>query len=433
MGPGKKLDWSNNVKTGLMVLGVLLLLFGIWFLFIPLESAAIANGTVVVSKHRKSIQSLDGGTVLSIFVNEGTKVSKGTPLIKLDDTQYKIQEKIYLYELDQLYAAKARITAQLEGASQISFPKAMLQRQSTEPKIKEILTLQQANFQSQIKAVKDQMEVADQKIEKLRSSIASFEKRLVYAKKQLQSYEAEEKQVIFLRSKQLVSMPRLLNLQRERDKLQENIQMIEGSIEESKKEILQTLAEKNYTSSNYISKLTDELTQTQSKILEAENKLDSVRKKLTDSLVVSPEDGIILDLQVHTIGGVVKPGEVMMQLVPMEDQLLIEARINPLDIDIIQIGAIVRVDFLPYSSRRYPLFTGRLKEIAADVLVDERSKVSFYKAYIEIPLKEIKNYPDLRLYPGIPVVVYIVHEKRTLWNYLITPLERSYQDAFRED
>lgn len=426
------LDLGRTLKMGLYILAAFLLTFGLWIFFTPIESAAISQGRVIVDTYRKSIQHLKGGRIKDIFVKEGDYVKKGTPLIQLDDTDEKLEYNALQKEYFQSIATKARLEAILKKAQKISWPQELVENDQN-PEVVEIIKREEGYFDNHNKYVTDQLNILSKVIAKELANIETARERLKHEQTQLDLAKEEEVEVKKLREENLVSKPRLLTLQREGEKLSGNIKAIQGAMEQSKREILRASAEQESIVSKSQADISSQLSELVKRLYDVEGKRAVLKETLDHSLIVSPIDGTIVNLRYHTLGGVIKPGDMIMDIVPAHDQMIVEAQVNPLDIDVVHPGLKAKVDFLPYvKQRNIPIMNGTVTVVSADVFTDEKTNHTFYKVYIEVPPSELEKASQVKLYPGMPAQVMIINEKRTPFEYFVDPIKKSFDRAFRE-
>lgn len=430
--PQPKLNLDKNLKLGLYILAVFLLTFGVWAFFTKIESAAVAQGRVSVDTNRKNIQHLQGGRIKEILIKEGDFVKTGTPLIQLDQTQEKNEYDALKKEQIQILATKARYDAILDNETKITFPDEIINNWDL-LYVQDSVRREEAHFVNHQKFIDDQVNIQNKLISKLLSTIETSLERLKFEKNQLALIQEEETEVKKLREENLVSKPRLLALQREGQRLEGSISTIDGTIQEAKKDILRAKAERDSIVSKDREEVSRSLTDLDKRLFDVEGKLASLKDILDHSLIVSPIDGSIVDLRFHTIGGIIKPGDLIMSIVPIHDKMVVEAQVSPLDIDVVHPGLKAKVDFLPYvKQRNVPIMNGEVTIVSADVFTDEKTGHSFYRVYIEIPPSELEKATHVKLYPGMPVQVMIINDTRTPFEYFMTPITNSFKRAFRE-
>lgn len=430
--PQNKLNISPYLRLGLIILGSFVLIFGAWSFFTPIEGASVSEGKVIVNTIRKNIQHLKGGRIEEFFVKEGDFVKAGDPLIQLDAAEDMIQYKSLMNEYYQNLASKARYDSFLRGDAEIQFPEILLKNKNNE-NVKDIIAKENEHFYAQKQSIKDQILVLNQEIAKHTALIKTAKARIVHQEKLRKLYEDEEKELIKLREENLVSKPRLLAVQREMVKGEESVVSLKGSIEDSRKEIDHAKAQKQFVVSKSLQEAADQRLEIERKLIDVEGKLALVKESLEHTLITSPIDGTVLGLRYHTVGGIIRSSEPIMEIVPVNDQLIIEAIINPIDIDVVKPHLKAKVDFLPYMQQRdAPILDGEVTLVSPDIFLDEKTNHAYYKAYIKISQQELAKAPKIHLYPGMPVQVMIVNDQRTPFQYFITPIIRSFNRAFRE-
>lgn len=430
--PQPHLNLDKSLKVGLGILGTFLLIFGAWIFFTPIESASIAQGRVTVDTYRKNVQHLKGGRIQEIFIREGDYIKEGSPLIQLAVSEEKLEYDATQKEYFQLLATKARLEGILDKASEVTFPQELLKNKAL-PTVPEIIRREEMFFKNHNRNIEDQLNIQNKLIAKQLAIIKANEDKLNHEKSQLALVREEEVEVKKLREENLVSLPRLLTLQREGERLEGSVKGILGTIDEARKEILHANAEKESIVSKSQEEASGQLFEIVKRLNDVEGKLTILKDTLDQSLIVSPITGSIVNLRFHTLGGVIKPGDVIMDIVPVHDRMVIEAQVNPLDIDVVKPGLKAKVDFLPYvKQRNTPIMNGQVTIVSADVFTDEKTGQSYYKVYVEVPPSEIEKAANLKLYPGMPVQVMIVNDTRTPFEYFVTPITRSFKRAFHE-
>ncbi len=422
---------GHNLQKALKISGVLALVFAIWACFAHLESASIASGKVVVSSNRKSIQHLAGGRIKEIYVKEGEQVRKGAPLIQLDDTQEKVQRELISKEMDYVHAKMARLIAQVERRDTIQYPQKLLDKLDKK-EVKEILRWQNETFLANEEFLKKQEKALSERIAKYEASIKTANLRLLHEKAQLAFIKEEENEVKTLFDKQLVSNLRYWGVLKDRERQEATIVVLLGEVEDAQTGLQEAIAQKESIRGKALKDDTEDLTNTQQKLFELQEKLQAIEDVIAHSLMISPIEGIVMGLKAHTLDGVIRAGDVVMEIVPKEDTLKIEAFIDPMDIDAIREGQRTKVDLLPYSRRYTPSMNGVITYVSADSFTDENNQKVYYRAYIEIPEEELSRHPNLRLYPGMPAETFIISSRQTPLEYLLKPLFRSFERAFRE-
>ncbi len=405
--------------------------FGLWAYLAPLESAALAPGKITVSGNRRIIQHLEGGIVEKLYVKEGSKVNKGQVLIKLDDTRAKVSLEVTRNEVYEMSAIESRLLAEIYDKENITFSPVLIQNKDSF-KAKQVMNNQEAIFIANKKTFEGNINILKQRIDQLKQQIDGTKAQLISTKKQLALIMSELKDVEILYKKKLVERTRLLSLQREEASLIGQRGEAEAKIANLKQKIGETKIQIITLTDTRRKDLLSELRETQQKLAEAKERVKAAQDMLDRTDIRAPLPGTVVDLQVHTIGGVIKPGEDIMDIVPKDDKLVIEANVDPLDIDVVHPGLMAKITMTALKTRTTPTLNGTVTHVSADAFQDEKTGKSYFKARVEIGAGEIKKLAGQRLYPGMPVEVMIITNKLTPWEYFSSPIKRSFDRAFRE-
>ena len=406
--------------------------FGGWAALAPLSSATVAEGVIRVETHRKTVQHLEGGIVREILVNEGDKVTAGQVLMRLDKTQSGTTVSVLQDQQDALLALQARLEAERDGLDAIQFPPELSARQS-DPKVATVVGGQQKIFDTRRQSLRAQLGILSQRVEQLGSEIAGHKAQLVSANEQIQLTQEEIATVTDLLNRGLERKPRLLALQRQQSYLEGSRGEQLGAIAKAQQEIGEAKLQSADLLDKRSSEIALELRDTQSRLLENRQKLGAAVDVDNRMEVVAPVSGQVVDLKVHTLGGVVRPGDALLDIVPQSDELVVEARVRPVDIDAVHAGQSAQVALTAYKQRTTPRLDGRLATVSADALIDESRHISYYSAEIHIDSSELAKLNGVQLYPGMPAEVMIVTGERTLLQYFIQPVIDSFHRAFREE
>lgn len=421
----------NSARFGIVILIVFFGAFGLWAFLAPIETAALAPGKIVSSTNRKTIQHLEGGIIRKIYVQEGSVVKAGDPLIKLEDTQARTKYDLLHSQMIEFMATEARLVAQRDDKDTIEFPPA-LRKQANNPDVKKILQAQETIFQNDKKTYADSLKILQQRIAQLEDQIKGHEAQVASNDEQLQFVEKELSALRVLDKKNYADKPRMWSLERESAKLEGNRGELIASIAQARQKIGETehqiIALKNNTQKEVL----DDLTEVQRRLVDTIEYEKSTEDILRRTVISAPQNGVIVNMQEHTVSGVIGAGKDIMDIVPSDDALVVEARISPLDIDIVHAGLPAKVKLIAFKQRSMPAVDGVVSEVSADSFFDSQTNASYYRARINISADQLKKLADLKLYPGMPVEVMIIVDKRTAWQYFITPIKDSYSKAFRE-
>ncbi len=424
--------------VGAVVMGTFIGGFGTWSALAPLESAAMAPGVVEVESSRKVVQHLEGGIISQILVKDGDRVTEGQPLVLLDDTKARANFTAIEGQVLDLQARQARLLAERDGLGSIAFPPELLKRAERDPEIAQVVAGQKSIFtarrqllESKIAAIRERIRQTDEEIRGLRAQDVAVAQKLTFTRTEIE----DARQLL---EKGLERRPHILQLQRElaetegsRGQIAAQIARAQQTIAESEVNIL-TLKNDN------ANEVAQQLRETEGKLQELQEQLRAARDVLARSDVRAPEAGTVTDLRVHTTGGVVKPGDPLLDLVPGADKLIIEARVRPEDTDLVRPGLTAYVRLLPYKQRRTPPIEGKVTYVSADRRVDERPEAGqpvgqpYFLAKIEINKNALDDLPGVELIPGMPAEVMIKTGKTTVALYALSPILDSFDHAFRE-
>jgi HlyD family type I secretion membrane fusion protein len=419
--------------AGPILLGHLLIvgffgLFTLWAVWAPLERAAMATGSVVVEGSRRQIQHLEGGIVERILVHEGALVEAGQPVILLDATVPRTQVAQLAAQLAASEAQIARLRAEAENADAIAPHPA---DEALSPEAAALVASQGRIFELRRDAMRSQIELLGQRSRQSREEILGLRAEIVGQDRQLELIDREIATVRGLLERGLEREPRLLALERTRAEVVgaraqnfARIARVEQVIVENDMRALDLGVQ---TMSEAAQKLRDE----EVRAAELRDRLHVARDAATRTTITAPVSGKVVNLKVFTERGTINPRESVMEIVPRGERLVIDAQIQPGDVDILKIGAPVRVRFSSLPQRDTPVVDGRLDDVAADRQSDPRSGASFYTARISLPPAQIERL-GAPVVPGMPVEVTVNAGARSLVEYLLMPLAAWHFRAMKE-
>ena len=393
-----------------------------------LAGAIIAPGSVVVDRHVKKVQHLDGGIVAEILIKEGDRVQAGQVVIRLDVTQTRAELGVIQSQLVELTGRRARLSAERDGFAQISFPPDFAAMGS------EAANVQEGGirlFTESRNARESQKEQLQERIGQLGEEIRGLKSQLQAKKTELRLIDSELKTVQALAQQNLTPMTRVYAMQREQARiggedgnLVAHIARANGQISEIKLQIIAI-------DQNVRTESQREIRAIEGRIGELSERRAAARDRLSRMEVRAPQSGIVHELAAHTIGGVITPASPIMLLVPENEELTIEVRVSPIDIDQVAVGQPARLRFSAFNQRTTPEGWGRISRVAADVTVDAKTGVSFYSARIALDQGTV-DPGQVRLVPGMPLEVFIATGQRTAFSYFFKPLTDQFARAFRE-
>ena len=419
------------VVFGIAVVGVFFGGFGSWAAMAPLSKAAVAPGHVVVESSRQVVNHLEGGIIQDLEAREGETVEAGQVLLTLAPVQAESKVEAVRRELINLRAAEARLQAQLEGAAEPKFPSDL--SASDEPETVSILQAQRGLFETAKLSIQGQLLVLEQRIQQLQSQIQGLDEQVRADAQQLSLLEQQRDAIAPLVDDGIIVRSQLLDVEGQIAGLRGQRGNGLASIERVRQQISETQMQMASLQDDTRDARAKELDEARSKLSELRQSLRSAEDVLDRQEVRAPVTGTIVDLRFHTKGGVVPPGQPILDIIPANDQMMIEARINPIDIDVVYPGLPVDVNLTAFSRRTTPTLPGELVTVSADLFNDERTGAPYYKGMIRIPDESFAALTeDIKLYPGMPADAMIKLGDRTFLEYMLEPLKHSLDRAFKE-
>lgn len=428
---------TNSSLRRFQIVGFLsvLLMVGVvggWANFTHLNGAVIAPATIMVETYSKKVQHKEGGIVGEIRVKDGDRVEIGQALVVLDNTETKSELAIIDGLLDEALAKRARLEAQRDLSSVIVFPAEILAR-ANEPGVAAIMAGQTKLFNARLQAIAGKKEQLNQQIGQLTEQIGGLESQRVSKEKQLTLISAELTDLKDLQTKGLVPVSRVMAMDREtarldgeRGELVASKASAEARIAEVRVQILQIDEED-------LSQTLTELREIEGKVAELKERKLAVASRLERMVIKSPITGDVYQLAVHTVGGVIGPGEPLMLIVPEADELILQAQVMPQDIDKVRSGQIAHIRFPAFNSRLTPEVAAEVTQISADTSRIDASSPPFYSVRLMISATELAKLGDNKLKPGMPAEAFIQTEAQTPMTYFLKPLTDQFAHALREE
>ena len=421
------------VVVGLVVVGVFFGGLGAWASLAHIASAAVAPGVVSPEGSRRTVQHLEGGIIAEILVDDGHTVTLGQPLVVLQQTQARAAFEVLEVERRLLAARQARLLAEQRGFDDVQFPDWLLQAATDDPEIAEVVASQRDLFATRRDVHEGRKAIGQKRIDELAEEIAGLQSQIGNQRHQLELLEEEVGMKRNLVDTGLLPRPELLTLERMKAEIQTDIAENMTGIARANQSIGETELQIVNEDSRRMDDIVNELSETRSQLASVEERLFAQRDVLERTVVTAPVAGTIVQKRFFTSGGVVGPGQPILDIVPHDTELLIDVRVRPVDIDEVAVGQQARVHFLSLVERRLPQIHGIVRRVSADSIVDELTAESYYLTQVEVPPEEIiKLGEDTRITPGMPAEVLIVTGERTFIEYLGQPLIDSLRRSFRE-
>jgi len=428
-----KTNWSfeRELRTGLRILLVAGVLGGGWFFFMPLAGAVVVPGNLVVQSNVKTIQHPTGGVVAEIKVQNGDRVSAGDLLVRLDATQAQASLEMVNKQLVEVRAKIARLTAERDGLPELAIPPELASRTDDET-VKSLLASEQSLFKARSSARQSQKDLLQSRVAQLNEEISGLGVQVDSRAKQLELIQGELAGVQDLYDKRLVPLTRLTALQREAARLDGERGQLLSSIAETKSKVGEAELQIVRIDQDFRTDVVKELGDAQGKEAELVERGVAARDLLDRIEIRAPTSGIIHQLAAHTIGGVIRAGDTIMEIVPDTEDLQVEARLQPQDIDQVHTGQTAFVRFSAFNVRTTPQLKGLVSYVSADTSHDQQTNAPYFTVRVTLPHDERRRLADQQLVPGMPAEVFMQTGSRTMVSYLFKPIAEQMRRAFVE-
>lgn len=428
---------QHSIQRYLLVGSVLVMLvtFGIggWAATTELSSAVIAQGNLVVDSSVKKVQHPSGGVVGELRVRDGDRVRAGDILVRLDETQTKAAATIITKSVDELLARQARLETERDSGREIAFPPALLEpaRQPDSDAARAIVS-ERSLFNLRRQARDGQKSQLKERGAQLQEEIKGYTGQFEAKKKEVDFVQKELEGVRTLWDKNLVPISRLTALERDAARIEGERSQLTGMIAQAKGKIAEIELQVIQIDQDLRTEVGKDLVETRSKLSELAERKTAAVDQLKRIDIRAPQNGVVHQLAVHTIGGVIGPGEQIMLIVPDADTLAVEVKIAPQDIDHVHVGQSAILRFAAFNQRTTPEIKGDVSVVSADLTQDQRSGNSFYTTRIALKSDEVERLGGAKLIPGMPVDAFIQMGGRTALSYLMKPLRDQASRAFKE-
>ena len=430
-------DPSREIRFGLAIAGLFFVIFLGWAAFARLDAAAIAPGRLVVSGQRQTIQHREGGVVSEILVKEGARVAKGQILIRLAGADVRAQERALSAQAIGLLAQRARLYAEQSGRRSITPPPEFASlAPEDQAAATEALRIQEAQLRTNASVLAAQRGALGERVGQAGSQGQGYARQLTAINEQIRLIEDELNGMRSAAEKGFVSMNRIRALERAKADLEGQRGQYTATIAQSQGQASESRLQSLEAQSNYMERVATELREVEAQLNDVLPKLNAARDQLDRIEIRAPATGTVVGLTVFTRGGVIAPGQKLMDIVPDRAPLTIEARIAPADGDDVHAGREAFVRFETLHERTLPALKGQVTRMSADAFTDENTGESYFMAEINVPLSELQKIEEVRgldaLRAGLPVAVQIPLRKRTALQYAFEPLTGAIRRSFHE-
>src|SRR5438552_7173628 len=426
---------SDSIKrvafAGWLIIAIFFGGVGTWAVTAPLNGAVVGNAVVKVDGNRKSVQHLDGGIVKELHIREGDRVLAGDLLIVLDETQARAEYDVLTQQYAVLRATEVRLLTELDRGSALVMPLDLMAR-SDDPYFKSVWSGQLNQFDSRRASLEGQRSVFREKINQLGSQIVGAEAQVKSFTSQINSVRNEAKDIAPLVERGLIARPRILQLERTGYGLEGQIADANANIAKARQAIAEQEQQIAQLDNDRMTEVTKDLRDTQARLLEVIPKAMNARAVLGRMEIRAPYAGRVVALTVFSVGGVIQRGEKILDIVPDQDLLTIEAQIAVEDISDIKPNMRAEVHLTAYKQRIVPIIHGDVIQVSADRLTDPKTNNPYYVAFVRVDESELAAMPNIKLYPGMPATVMIPTVQRTAFDYIVGPLVMSFNHSFRQ-
>jgi HlyD family type I secretion membrane fusion protein len=421
----------GTIALGVGVIAIALGGFVGWAVAVELASAVIAPGQIKVLSNRKQVQHVDGGRIEALLVQDGDEVQAGDVLLRLDPIRARASYEILLGSRNSAGAIAARLRAERDEQPKIDFPSYLL-TQRDDPKVQDIVKGQQTIFEARSSSTNGETEILGEQISQLKEEIAGMRAQVKSKESQLRLIREEHAAFRELYVKGLAPKTKILALEREAARLDGERSELLAQIARAGKSITETRMKIIQLRRTFREDVVAELRKTETELADIEERLVAAQSQLEQIEIRAPASGTVVGLAVHTVGGVVGPRETILEIVPTDDRLIIEAKTDPLSGDDVTQGLKADVRLVALDPRTTPTLTGTVEYVSADSFADERTGTSYYIVHVALAEDEIAQLGGQELQPGMPVEVMIRTGERTPLEYLVQPISRSLARAWRE-
>jgi HlyD family secretion protein len=429
---GARRSIRAHLIVGLTLMLVLAGGFGGWASTVPISGALIAPGAVVVDSNVKKVQHPTGGVVGEVRVRDGDIVKAGDIVVRLDETVVKASLAIVVKTLNGLLARAARLEAEQRGVDAIKFPPLLTDR-ADDPDVRDVMASETKLFEVRVYGRAGQKAQLRERVMQLGEEIQGLSAQENAKDKEIALVAKELIGVRQLYEQRLIQISRLTTLERDSARLSGERAQYIASRAQAKGKITETELQIIQVDKDMVSEVSKDLRETNDKIGEFVERKVTAEDQLRRIDIRAPQDGMVLQSTVHTVGGVITAGDAIMMIVPQADDLSVEAKVNPQDIDKLQIGQKTLLRLSAFNQRTTPELNGKVTRVSADVTTEQRTGQTYYTIRVSMPPEEVARLgSDNKLIPGMPVEAFVQTGDRTMFSYLMKPLSDQLMRSFRE-
>jgi HlyD family secretion protein/epimerase transport system membrane fusion protein len=424
---------TRIVRAGMFIIIVFVGGFIAWSFWAPISGAVVATGIVKIEDKRKTLQHLEGGIIKEILVREGDYVAEGQPLLVLEDAEVRANLTILTDQLNALLAKETRLQAEQKFADKVVFPPDLAA--SADLKIRETLANEKELFLVKKRSVDEEIAIVRAQIAHSKQGEASYDAQIAQTRESLRYKEERVAMGETLSAKQFVDKSHFMEWKEALADMRVSLSEIEARRASSRQQQA-ALEERIITLRNEYTRIADdELKEAKQQIFELQQKIQPAKLAVDRFRVVAPSDGQVIGLKVSTVGGVVRPGEALMDLVPKERELLMEVRVMTKDIELVHVEQRADIQLLAYNTRSVPHIGGKVVYVSGDALEDPSNAASpyYFLAHLRADADALDQLPDVSLAPGMPVTAFIQTKSKTFFDMIFKTFEESVSRGLRQE
>lgn len=429
--PAASADWKAVTRFGFWFIACTAGVFFVWAFLARLDGAAVAQGVVSVESSRKTLQHLEGGIVREILVRDGDLVQKGSVLIRLDPTRIDSTSDLYRTQLAAARAQEARLTSERDMKDSVAFPKDVTDLAALST-VAQTIEDQKQQFSVKRNNLVQSVEAAEAQISQATSEAEQNNVDNETARAILANVNRELESVQHLYNQNLVALPRLTTLQREQARLEGVVSNTEAGKTRLQEKIKELTIRRDKLTQDYRTDAAGQLNDVQKSISELRQQLVLASDSQQRIDVRAPITGVVQQMRIFTVGGVIRPGDPILDLVPTSDDLIIRAKVQPIDADRVSSGMDAEVRFQSFRSLGLPIIRGKVVAFSHDRLIDDVTKDPYFDAQINVGRNVLPKSIMDKLSAGMPAEVVIPTGERTVFNYLVTPIMERFNTSMRE-
>lgn len=424
-------DWRSPVRRGYAVVAITLGLGGLWAMTAQLDAAVVAHGNVVVETDRKAVQHLEGGLVKAVLVRDGAEVKAGEVVLRLDTTQASAQRGVAQLAVLQALGEEARYLAEVDRVPQIVFPRDLTEAAEGE-EARRVMRDQQRQFEERDAARRLEVSILGERLGQTRKQYESTEAQRQAAAGQADSVADELAKLQPLAERGLVAATRINPLNRSLTELRGRIGSLDADLARLSVASQEIALQSNQIERKAVEEASAKLSEARSRLADAREKLRIASDVYARALVRAPRAGRVMASKVHTVGAVVRPGDTLMEIVPQDDDLIVTAKVSPIDVNHLRPGMSAEIRLPSFKGRSTPYTMGEVKSVSADALKDETTQQFAYEMRVSVNAAGFPEAIRSKLKPGMPAEVLVPTGERTVMAYLVQPLTDSMRTGFRE-